>query len=105
MLHPAFGEALKLGKKEADERVERSLYSRAVGYHYDAVKIFLPYGATEPVYAPYVEHCGLRSDISRGPKSADCGKEIASLPSSTVAPHSRIHSSSLSGLSEITSDR
>jgi hypothetical protein len=54
--NPAFGEALKLGKKEADERVERSLYSRAVGYHYDAVKIFLPYGAKEPVYAPYVEH-------------------------------------------------
>jgi hypothetical protein len=24
---------------------------------YDAVKIFLPYGSKEPVYAPYVEHC------------------------------------------------
>ena len=26
----------------ADQRVERSLYQRAVGYHYDAVKIFMP---------------------------------------------------------------
>ena len=42
-LHPSFGEALKLGKKESDERVERSLYQKAIGYSYDAVKIFLPY--------------------------------------------------------------
>jgi hypothetical protein len=48
--------ALKLGKKEVDERVERSLYQKAVGYHYGAVKIFLPYGSKEPIYAPYVEH-------------------------------------------------
>ena len=56
MLHPSFGEALKLAKKEADERVERSLYQRAVGYSYETVKVFLPYGLKEPVYAPYVEH-------------------------------------------------
>jgi hypothetical protein len=31
---------LKAGKAEADDRVERSLYQRAVGYEYDAVKIF-----------------------------------------------------------------
>jgi CO/xanthine dehydrogenase Mo-binding subunit len=31
LLHPAFGEALKVGKKDSDERVERSLYQRAVG--------------------------------------------------------------------------
>jgi hypothetical protein len=55
-LHPAFGAALKLGKKEIDEGVERSLYQRAVGYDYDAVKIFMPAGAKEPIYAPYVEH-------------------------------------------------
>jgi hypothetical protein len=30
----------KTGKAEADVRVERSLYRRAVGYSYDAVKIF-----------------------------------------------------------------
>jgi hypothetical protein len=53
---PEFVAALKLGKKESDERVERSLYNRAIGYSYDAVKIFLPYGSTTPIYAPYVEH-------------------------------------------------
>jgi hypothetical protein len=51
-----FGEALKLGKNEADRRVERSLYQKAVGYSYDAVKIFMPAGAKAPIYAPYVEH-------------------------------------------------
>jgi hypothetical protein len=55
--NPALLHALKLGKKEVDERVERSTYQKAVGYHYNAVKIFLPYGSKEPVYAPYVEHC------------------------------------------------
>ena len=51
-----FRNALKVGKAEADNRVERSLYERANGYSYDAVKIFMPAGAKEPVYAPYVEH-------------------------------------------------
>jgi hypothetical protein len=54
--HPQFGEALKLGKKEADQRVERSLYQKAVGYSYDAVKIFMPAGAKKPVIVPYREH-------------------------------------------------
>jgi hypothetical protein len=40
--HPEFGGSLKLGKKEANERVERSLYQKANGYSYDAVKIFMP---------------------------------------------------------------
>jgi hypothetical protein len=43
----------KLGKAEADNRVERSLYERANGYSYDAVKIFMPAGAKKPVYAPW----------------------------------------------------
>jgi hypothetical protein len=54
--HPLFGEALKLGKGQADVRVTRSLYQRAVGYSYDAVKIFMPAGASEPTIVPYVEH-------------------------------------------------
>jgi hypothetical protein len=29
---------------------------RAVGYSYDAAKIFRPAGAKKPIYAPYVEH-------------------------------------------------
>lgn len=52
--HDAFCQALKAGKDEADERVERALYHRAIGYEQEEVKIFMPGGASEPVYAPYV---------------------------------------------------
>ena len=51
-----FSEAIKLGKEPADDRVERSLYQRAVGYTFESVKIFMPAKANEPVYAPYREH-------------------------------------------------
>lgn len=51
-----FCQALKAGKELADDRVERSLYERAVGYKAEAVRIFMPAGKEEPVYAPYVEH-------------------------------------------------
>jgi hypothetical protein len=53
--HEEFCQALKAGKTEADDRVERALYQKAVGYEQDAVKIFMPAGATEPVYAKYRE--------------------------------------------------
>lgn len=53
---PEFCQALKAGKEVADERVQRSLYQRAIGYRQDAVKIFMPAGADAPVYADYVEH-------------------------------------------------
>jgi hypothetical protein len=43
--HPQFGEASKVGKSEADVRVTRSLYQRAVGYTYRSCKIFMPAGA------------------------------------------------------------
>ncbi len=33
-----------------------SLYRRGLGYEHLATKIFMPAGASEPVYAPYVEH-------------------------------------------------
>jgi EamA-like transporter family len=36
---------------------ERSLYERANGYNYDAVKIFMPAGAKQPVIVHYIEHC------------------------------------------------
>lgn len=54
--NPEFCQALKSGKEAADERVERSLYHKAVGYTHDAVKIFMPANAAAPVYAPYREH-------------------------------------------------
>jgi hypothetical protein len=51
--HPAFCQSLKAGKELADARVERSLYHRAIGYEQDEVKIFMPSGKDDPVYAPY----------------------------------------------------
>lgn len=53
--HPEFREAIQLFKGTADERVERSLYHRAVGYEQETVKIFMPAGAEAPVYAKYRE--------------------------------------------------
>jgi hypothetical protein len=37
-------------------RPSRSLYQRANGYNYDAVKIFMPTGSKQPVIVHYVEH-------------------------------------------------
>lgn len=55
--HPEFLKALKDGKEEPDQAVERSLFERATGYvNKNAVKIFMPANAEEPVYAPYEEH-------------------------------------------------
>lgn len=52
--HPELVEALKLGKEEADTRVEQSLYRRALGYSHDAVKIVQI--GNRLVKEPYVEH-------------------------------------------------
>lgn len=54
--HEEFCKAVTCGKDAADDRVERSYYQRAVGYEHESVKIFMPSGATKPVYAPYKEH-------------------------------------------------
>lgn len=53
--HEDFLQALKAGKDEADNRVERSLYQKAVGYEYDAVKIFNANG--EALIVPHRERC------------------------------------------------
>ena len=42
------------------ERVERSLYERANGHSYDAVKIFMPAGSKQPVVVHYTEHLSAR---------------------------------------------
>lgn len=55
--HPSFLEAVKAGKDDADAVVLESLYKRATGFTNDkATKIFMPAGASEPVYAPYEEY-------------------------------------------------
>jgi hypothetical protein len=53
--HPEFLHSLKIGREAADNRVERSLFQRAIGYSQDSVKVFLSKEGT-PVYAPYREH-------------------------------------------------
>jgi hypothetical protein len=54
--HPAFSEAIARGGTCADAEVAAKLRDRALGYSHEAVKIFMPAGAKEPVYAKYIEH-------------------------------------------------
>lgn len=54
--HPEFSESLKLGKDAADERVEKSLYRRALGYSHDAVKIFADPKTGAEQIVPFTEH-------------------------------------------------
>jgi hypothetical protein len=52
--------AIRMYFKKEDELakgVERSLYERANGYNYEAVKVFMPAGAKQPVVVHYTEHC------------------------------------------------
>ena len=51
-----FSDALKIGKEKADDQVERALYHRALGYSYDAVKVFMPANSDKPVLVPYQKH-------------------------------------------------
>lgn len=52
--HPDFCHALKVGKDAADDRVEQSLYRRALGYTHDAVKMHVVDGVVS--ITPYTEH-------------------------------------------------
>jgi hypothetical protein len=56
-VHAEFLAALKLGKDCADDRVERSLYQRAVGYTFDTVTIFAPTIARNAAVIEHREHC------------------------------------------------
>lgn len=52
--YPEFRQAVRYGKERADERVERSLYQRAVGFEADTVKIGFFEGS--PVFAEHREY-------------------------------------------------
>ena len=56
--HEEFCQSIKVAKEFADDRVERALYQKAVGYEIEAVKVFMPAGHKDPVYAPYIERHG-----------------------------------------------
>lgn len=49
-----FSAALKMGKEESDNRVERSLYERAMGYTHEEDKVFIHQG--EAVIVPTKKH-------------------------------------------------
>ncbi len=55
LLHDEFTAAVRVGKDAADDRVERALYQRAVGYDYTAEKIVTPKGGG-PVVMLYTAH-------------------------------------------------
>lgn len=42
--HPAFAEALAVGKEVANKRVEKSLYQRAIGFEHAAEEVFCANG-------------------------------------------------------------
>lgn len=56
MRYPEFFAALKLSKPIADERVERSLYERATGYSFEAVKQQFDAKSGQWKEITYIEH-------------------------------------------------
>ena len=54
--NPDFAEALRQGRGFADGDTADGLHRSTVGASHPAVQIFMPSGATEPVYAPYTRH-------------------------------------------------
>lgn len=87
--YPDFMRAFKAGKEPADDRVERALYSRAVGYSVEEEKIF-QYGGkiirakTMRHYPPDPTSCAIwlnnrRSDRwrSKPEQASDNGEDIA----------------------------
>ncbi len=60
--YPEFAEATKLGKEVADDRVERALYERAIGYEEEAVRVYHPTGAEDPVIVRYKRE--VRPDVT-----------------------------------------
>jgi hypothetical protein len=53
--YPRFFTAIKLGKRAANKRVERSLYNRAIGYSFESEKVFCTKDG-EIVRAATIEH-------------------------------------------------
>ncbi len=60
--YPEFAEATRLGKDVADDRVERALDARAIGYEEEAVRVYHPADAKEPVVVRYTRE--VRPDVT-----------------------------------------
>jgi len=54
--YPEFRESVARGKAEADAEVAESLYRRATGYAYEAVKVFEGTPESGPIVVRYIEH-------------------------------------------------
>src|SRR5205807_9377166 len=54
--YPEFRESITRGKIEADAHVAEALYRRACGYSHPAMKIFMPSGASGPIYVHCTKH-------------------------------------------------
>lgn len=54
--HKEFSEAVSMAKVAFDDRIERSLAMRAVGYDHDEEKVFFPAGSKEPVKVTVRKH-------------------------------------------------
>lgn len=52
--HEAFCQAVKVGKEKSDDRVERALFNRAVGYTFESEKLFCYEGVV--TRAEIIEH-------------------------------------------------
>lgn len=51
--HPDFAAAVSEGKDISDKQVEQALHRRAVGFEYEAIRVFMPAGAKEAVLVRY----------------------------------------------------
>ena len=50
---PEFAAAVTEGKDICDKQVEQALHRRAVGFEYEAIRVFMPAGAKEAVLVRY----------------------------------------------------
>jgi len=51
--HPDFAAAVAEGKDICDKQVEQALHRRAIGFEYEAVRVFMPAGAKAAVLVRY----------------------------------------------------
>ena len=51
--HPDFAAAVAEGKDVCDKQVEQALHRRAVGFEYEAIRVFIPAGAKDAVLVRY----------------------------------------------------
>jgi hypothetical protein len=56
LAYEEFSNAVQLGKRVADDRIEQALFDWAAGYDYDTVKVFRGEDGKPVISDPYIEH-------------------------------------------------